>query len=150
MFVNQNMVKIMRQNYEYLARIFCRRIRRRWLWNYPWALEFVWEDHAQPEERKYIVWFLKIIRSLVSTKLQRAEGYEEVGMILRGCACNKTTHTTILYQCTSGSTQTHQTEHGWYIYEICTYNYCTEANLHSIYTRSMTTSDNSIHTWSAV
>ena len=31
----------MRQNYEYLARIFCRRIRRHWLWNYPWALEFV-------------------------------------------------------------------------------------------------------------
>ena len=41
--------------------------------------------------------FSKIIRhSLVSPKLRRAEGYEEAGMILRGCACNKTTHNAIL------------------------------------------------------
>ena len=56
--------------------------------------------------------------SLVSNKLQRAEGYEEVGMILRGCACNKTTHNTILYLNAHTNTQEHQRVHYWCIWDI--------------------------------
>ena len=70
----------MRQNYEYLARIFCRRIRRHWLWNYPWALEFVCEQHEGENTMFGCTGFSKMIRhSLVSTKLRRALGYEEAG-----------------------------------------------------------------------
>ena len=131
MFVNQNMVKIMRQNYEYLARIFCRRIRRHWLWNYPWALEFVCEQHEGENTMFGCTGFSKMIRhSLVSTKLRRrALRVWGSWVILRGCAaCNKTTHSTILSGnthlsgvCTNTKTHKHIKRFTTDLYQKCMY-----------------------------
>ena len=114
----------MRQNYEYLARIFCRRIRRHWLWNYPWALEFVWEDHAQAEERKYIVWFLKIIVIVwLVTNYRGLRGMRKWGWYWEDVHVIRQ-HTT--QYCISMHTQTHKNikEYTTDAYEIYTCNYC--------------------------
>ena len=85
----------MRQNYEYLARLFCQGIRHQWLWNYRRAyLKPVWQSWENAlfgwvgfSKLSVIVWLVLNYGGL--------RGFRKRGMILRGCACNKTTHTAL-------------------------------------------------------